>query len=457
MKELDFKTMNINLIISGGGFRATLFHLGVAKHIVKLNLFDKIRVISSVSGGSILNALISLHFEKIKSEEDFIKLIEKPIIKMIKGDFRNNVLLHTFFAIKSKSVKKMLDEKLFHNKKMSELSSKLTTIINATDINQGRRWIFTQDTFGGFDHDYSDETDKISISKAVHSSMAFPGLVSPEIINKGDYNFPIKDDAAKKIQLIDGIVSDEKDDKKFKGLNLHEAVIVGHMVRIYKLYDQIVFFVTENKGEISSIFFRLLFETYVKMKYFILCGQGSIDSFIKSSFKAPIRNYRYILEQKDDGVLDTIGRRIITKIENRLKFVNLPVDEMLSNRNWKIDGKSFSGILDFLEKNDTNGMKWKLSESFLFGSSSAFVHGNWYDIQLNQLEFVNEKFFPKYFYNKVDPRYILPNSSVPIHACIDYLQWRSINSNNPLNVVLNRMLELNHYLNEVDESRNHNY
>jgi len=259
------------------------------------------------------------------------------------------------------------------------------------------------------------------------------------------------------ILFCSGIVSDEKDDKKFKGLNLHEAVIVGHMVRIYKLYDQIVFFVTENKGEISSIFFRLLFETYVKMKYFILCGQGSIDSFIKSSFKAPIRNYRYILEQKDDGVLDTIGRRIITKIENRLKFVNLPVDEMLSNRNWKIDGKSFSGILDFLEKNDTNGMKWKLSESFLFGSSSAFVHGNWYDIQLNQLEFVNEKFFPKYSYNKVDPRYILPNSSVPIHACIDYLQWRSINSNNPLNVVLNRMLELNHYLNEVDESRNHNY
>ncbi len=208
MKELQFKTMNINLIISGGGFRATLFHLGVAKHLVKLNLFEKIRVISSVSGGSILNALISLHFEKIKSEEDFIKLIEKPIIKMIKGDFRNNVLLHTIFAIKSKSVKKMLDKKLFHNKNMSDLSEKLTTIINATDINQGRRWIFTQDKFGGFDHDYSDKTDEIPISKAVHSSMAFPGLVSPEIINKGDYNFPIKDDAAKKVQLIDGGVYD---------------------------------------------------------------------------------------------------------------------------------------------------------------------------------------------------------------------------------------------------------
>lgn len=208
MKDLEFNTMNINLIISGGGFRATLFHLGVAKHLVKLNLFEKIRVISSVSGGSILNALISLHFEKIKSEEDFIKLIEEPIIKMIKGDFRNNVMLHTIFAIKSKSVKKILNKRLYHNKKMSDLSDKLTSIINATDINQGRRWIFTQDKFGGFDHDYSDMTEKISISKAVHSSMAFPGLVSPEIIKKEKYNFPIKDNVAKKIQLIDGGVYD---------------------------------------------------------------------------------------------------------------------------------------------------------------------------------------------------------------------------------------------------------
>ncbi len=208
MKDLQFNTMNINLMISGGGFRATLFHLGVAKHLVKLNLFDKIRVISSASGGSILNALISLHFDKIKSEEDFIRLIEKPIIKMIKGDFRNNALLHTAFTIKSKSVKKMLDNQLYHKKKMSELSNKLTSIINATDINQGRRWIFTQDKFGGFDHDYSNMTDKISISKAVHSSMAFPGLVSPEIIKKKKYNFPIKDNVAKKIQLIDGGVYD---------------------------------------------------------------------------------------------------------------------------------------------------------------------------------------------------------------------------------------------------------
>jgi len=140
------------------------------------------------------------------------------------------------------------------------------------------------------------------------------------------------------IILCSGIASDDKNGKEIKGFDLHEAVIVGHMVRIYKMYDQIVFFVAENKGEISSIFFRLLFETYVKMKYFMLRGPDSIDSFIKCSFKAPMKNYNYIVGQEDDGVLDTIGKRVINKIENRLRFVNLSIEEMVSNRNWKIDG-----------------------------------------------------------------------------------------------------------------------
>jgi predicted acylesterase/phospholipase RssA len=46
----------LGLALSGGGFRATLFHLGVLRRLAELDLLRDVSVISSVSGGSILAA-----------------------------------------------------------------------------------------------------------------------------------------------------------------------------------------------------------------------------------------------------------------------------------------------------------------------------------------------------------------------------------------------------------------
>jgi len=46
----------LGLGLSGGGFRATLFHLGVLRRLAELDLLRELSIISSVSGGSILAA-----------------------------------------------------------------------------------------------------------------------------------------------------------------------------------------------------------------------------------------------------------------------------------------------------------------------------------------------------------------------------------------------------------------
>jgi predicted acylesterase/phospholipase RssA len=46
----------IGLALSGGGFRATAFHLGVLKRLRELGLLDRITYLSGVSGGSIAAA-----------------------------------------------------------------------------------------------------------------------------------------------------------------------------------------------------------------------------------------------------------------------------------------------------------------------------------------------------------------------------------------------------------------
>src|SRR5687767_11992601 len=49
----------IALCLSGGGYRAALFHLGALRRLDELAILPRITTISSVSGGSIVNALLA--------------------------------------------------------------------------------------------------------------------------------------------------------------------------------------------------------------------------------------------------------------------------------------------------------------------------------------------------------------------------------------------------------------
>ena len=50
--------MKIGLALSGGGLRAMIFHLGALTRLARQSLLEDITFISSVSGGSLLIALV---------------------------------------------------------------------------------------------------------------------------------------------------------------------------------------------------------------------------------------------------------------------------------------------------------------------------------------------------------------------------------------------------------------
>lgn len=50
----------LGLALAGGGFRATLFHLGVLRRLAELDLLRRVEVLSTVSGGSVIGALYVL-------------------------------------------------------------------------------------------------------------------------------------------------------------------------------------------------------------------------------------------------------------------------------------------------------------------------------------------------------------------------------------------------------------
>ena len=54
----------IGLALSGGGFRASIFHLGVIRRLEELGIMSRVDVISSVSGGSIIAAYYVIEMER---------------------------------------------------------------------------------------------------------------------------------------------------------------------------------------------------------------------------------------------------------------------------------------------------------------------------------------------------------------------------------------------------------
>lgn len=50
--------MRIALALSSGGFRATVFHLGVLARLAKENQLENITYLSTVSGGSLCAGLV---------------------------------------------------------------------------------------------------------------------------------------------------------------------------------------------------------------------------------------------------------------------------------------------------------------------------------------------------------------------------------------------------------------
>src|SRR5688572_10739153 len=49
---------NIGLALSGGGYRATVFHLGMLARLAESQLLEKVSLVSTVSGGSLAIGLV---------------------------------------------------------------------------------------------------------------------------------------------------------------------------------------------------------------------------------------------------------------------------------------------------------------------------------------------------------------------------------------------------------------
>ncbi|HEY5814721.1 MAG TPA: patatin-like phospholipase family protein [Solirubrobacterales bacterium] len=93
----------IGLALSGGGFRAAFFHVGVLARLAETGLLPKVEVISTVSGGSIVGAAYYLRLRRLLNEktdaeisgDDYVRLVAE-VERMLRDAVRKDIRARIF-------------------------------------------------------------------------------------------------------------------------------------------------------------------------------------------------------------------------------------------------------------------------------------------------------------------------------------------------------------------------
>jgi NTE family protein len=187
----------IALSFSGGGFRATLAALGVMRFVADAGLLDRVRYVSSVSGGSLANGLFAHHYEDLDKKrltpESLDEFVIGPFVEKISGTSLSRTLLRNVWrTIGSKTRTQLLADKFddwfFEGRKLEDLSSKCRFIINAASVTTGVRFAFEREIVGDWvmGRTHTKGTG-LRLATAAAASAAVPGALAPLKIEGVDF------------------------------------------------------------------------------------------------------------------------------------------------------------------------------------------------------------------------------------------------------------------------------
>jgi NTE family protein len=174
----------IALCLSGGGYRAMVFHIGALWRLYETGLLAKLKRISSVSGGSITAAWLALKWRELSFapdtvESEFVPTIVTPLrafagrtidlqailIGLLPGTNAADQLTRAYQA-------------LFEGATLQDLPDAPRFVINATNVQSGALWRFEKP----YMRDWrvgEVKTPRVPLAQAVAASSAFPPVLSP--------------------------------------------------------------------------------------------------------------------------------------------------------------------------------------------------------------------------------------------------------------------------------------
>ncbi len=186
-KTINGQSKRIGLALSGGGFRAAGFHLGVMRKLKSLNLLDSIDVLSCVSGGSIAGGFVALNWsatDALDRLEHYLKSRSIAVASVIGG------ILDPFDSRLDKLIESY-DRDLFFKKTLAALKSGPRIYFNATNLATGNLFSFVAggqgpEEMGEYELGFVKATN-FPVSRAVGASSAFPPVFPPLRLDQSTY------------------------------------------------------------------------------------------------------------------------------------------------------------------------------------------------------------------------------------------------------------------------------
>ncbi len=178
------------LCLSGGGYRAMVFHIGALWRLYDAGLLGTIDRISSVSGGSITSAVLALNWNKLtfdpaNLQQDFVPCVVEPLRTLASTTIDVPAILRGLLLPGNVSdrIVSYYNNILFDGASLQDLPDAPRFVINATNLQSGVLWRFSKP----YMRDYrvgEIESPDLEVARAVAASSAFPPFLSPVILKR---------------------------------------------------------------------------------------------------------------------------------------------------------------------------------------------------------------------------------------------------------------------------------
>ena len=187
------------LCLSGGGYRAMLFHAGVLWRLNEIGLLPKLNRVSSVSGGSITAGVLALNWKKLGFQNNVATNFETEMVKPLRNmaahtiDVSSVMLGTLWFGSIGDKVANAYREHLFGDATLQDIVGDEPNVsprfvFNATNVQSGALWRFMKP----YMRDYrvgEVKNPKIDLAVAVAASSAFPPVLSPVELHLNPQDF----------------------------------------------------------------------------------------------------------------------------------------------------------------------------------------------------------------------------------------------------------------------------
>lgn len=194
------------LCLSGGGYRAMLFHCGALLRMNEVGLLPHVKRISSVSGGSIVAGVLGMNWKRMQfaggQAVDFEEKVVEPVRSLASRTLDAGAILGGLMlpGTIGDKVADAYDEYLFRGAKLTDLPTDAEgprIVINATSVQTGALWRFSRPYMGDYLVGRVENPD-VLLAQAVAASSAFPPVLSPVELNLKRFRF--KKDPTCKLQ-----------------------------------------------------------------------------------------------------------------------------------------------------------------------------------------------------------------------------------------------------------------